>query len=186
MCAKRNSILTTVLLIVLALAALMLYGWSLWLYSDSIMPVWMPIAGGVIVGGATASFYANTWARLLRIRYKVVCVLWHLFLFGAVGAFVVLGGNYYGASTASDYTDTITIVNRYSEKRDTYRSVGRNRRVKSGTRTDYKVTVQLPDSISRNWTITLSRYNKVRVGQTYQVTMRRGLLGYPVIVNRPF
>lgn len=186
---KKNSffihLVRRVVLLLLALAAVVLYAWCMWIYADTLMPLWIPIASAAVIAGVTALFYVDSLNCIVPGKSRMLNVLWHVFLMGAVGAFIVLGGNYYGAMKNTEYTDTVTVVNRFTETHDTYRRIGRHHRVKNGTRTDYKIIIMCPHDISRKRPVSIEKYNKVKVGDTYSVTMRRGLLGYPVMVDSP-
>lgn len=183
---KTGRILTGILFGLILVVTLGLYGWSASIYANTLMPVWIPVGVALAVAGITAPFYALSWRRIVPWDSKVLNVLWHCLVACSVGAFIVMGGNCYGARADSEYTETVIVVGRSQEKHDTYRRVGRNRHVKSGTRTDYKVSVMYPDSLVKKWPVSLNKYNRIRKGATYSVVMRTGMFGYPVVVRRPF
>ncbi len=170
---KKSKVLTKVLFWLILLVALGLYGWSASIYSDTLMPVWIPVGVALAVAGITAPFYALSWRRIVPWDSRVLNVLWHCLVACSVGAFIVMGGNYYGARDDTEYTETVVVVGRSQEKHDTYRRVGRNRHVKSGTRTDYKISVMYPDSVVKKWPVSLTKYNRIRKGASFSVTMRK-------------
>lgn len=182
---KRFSVKTAVriLLCIIGGAA---YGWGLVLYERMLMPLWLPVCAGIVIAGSTAPFFADHWKRVISAEYNLLNIVWHLAFVGAFGALTVLAGNYYGLSGAMSYERAVTVAEKWSEKHDTYRRVGRHARVRNGVRTDYKVKVVFPDSVTRKWPVSLDKYKRIRVGQTCPVEMRQGLFGYPVITKRPF
>lgn len=151
-------------------------------YEKTSVGWWLPAA--FALGGALVTMppFARTLRRLTGTDDRTLNVLCHLLGAGALFYFVFTGGNYLLADPASEYGDTVTVVQKFrKERRRSYRS-GR-RRVQSKPYTVCYLEIVFADSTRKTMQVPPAVYNACRENCPKAVTMRQGFWGYPVIVR---
>lgn len=156
--------------------------WSGGLYTLSFMPWWIPVLIGIAFAVVTISAGMKMWRSVLNVNGRIALILIHVLVAGSIGAFAVVGGNYYGAPESSARDVDAIVIGKHSEKRNRYRTL-RRRRVKTGEYQAYYVDLLLPDSLYTKRQINVGEYTKIRMGQVRHIGMRDGFWGYPVIRN---
>ncbi len=150
------------------LVGLALVGWGVCLLDRTLVEWWRPVAwaaGGAIVAGAVGGR-----RRLMVMTVTAVVLFWGL-----------LALNYYESDLASEHTERVTVLCKYSKERHRTRRV-RNRVVSTGEKYYvYYLSMQFADGRIKDRQVPLSRYNRVRQGSELELTMARGLLDWPVI-----
>lgn len=167
--------------IVTGLVTLTIVLWGGVLYMQSFMPWWIPVGVGCAVAIATASFGPRLWQLWLGVSSRWIQVLIHFVIAGGIGAFAVVGANYYGAPASSARDVKAVVVGKHIEKRDKYRTTRRNCRIKTGEYNVYYLDLVLPDSVATQRQVSLGEYNKAKKGGVYHLPMRDGLFGYQII-----
>lgn len=94
---------------------------------------------------------------------------------------VPLGANYFLADDRSEHREEAVVERKLRNERTKYVQSGRRRRVASGKYYTYSLDLAFSDGSRKVVDVPLSVYNKCRNGGSRVFTMRRGLLGYPVI-----
>lgn len=171
----------TALYIILALATLMLYGWAMALYADTLVNP-LPLVA-VAIGLALLLWIPakKLWERLLPQLNAFWRLTAHLAVETAVVLAAILAINYYGASKESTHTEKATVENRYTEQRHRTRRISRRIYTNSGEAyTVYFMVIRLDDGRSKTIQIDNRRYRQIRVGATVSLPVSRGLLGMPV------
>lgn len=162
------------------LAAVVLL-WGGGLYTISFIPWWVTVAIGAALAIATAVPGMKLWRVWLGVEKTWKLAVIHFVVAGGIGAFALIGGNYYGAPEESARDVGATVIGKHSEKRDRYRTLRHGRRIKTGEYYVYYVDLMTPDSLKTERLVSLKEYNKAKVGGRYHLSMRDGLFGYPII-----
>ena len=169
--------------IITALFTVIIAMWAGGLFMISFMPWWIPVAIGVAVVIGTYITGVKMWQSWLGIDRRWVAGLVQLAVAWSIGAFAVVGINYYGAPVSSARDVEAVVIGKYTKMRDKYSRGGRNRRIKTGEYPVYYITLQLPDSLVTHWQVSDGEYTKTKKGSVRHIGMRDGLLGYPVMRN---
>ena len=107
------------------------------------------------------------------------------FVAGAVaGLLLVLGLNWLGADESSAHVEECRIVERHTETRNRYRYRRKGTPVKTGTYQVWRITVEFADGRRKEMGVSLEEYNRLRKKTRRKMTLRRGLLGLPVVTDR--
>ncbi len=173
---KTARILTAILTLIIAM-------WAGGLFMISFMPWWIPVAIGAAVVIATYIPGVKLWQSWLALDRRWVAGLVQLVVAGSIGAFAVIGANYYGAPASSARDVKAVVTGKYTKMRAKYSRGGRNRRIKTGEYPVYYIVLQLPDSLVTRRQVSAGEYTKVKRGNVRHIAMRDGLLGYPVMRN---
>lgn len=179
--SEKSSRLHTTLVCIAATACVGLYAWAYAIFSKTVVAWWMPVGGALTISAATALFLSRSWRWLTKTDETLYNVLCHILAVSAVGYFAILGCNYFMADAASEHEESVVVEHKIRRERDTYRRVGRNRMVKSGTRTVYSLDIVFDDGTEKRIPVTQREYNRTREGGSMTLTMQQGLLGFPVI-----
>ena len=155
--------------------------WAAGLFMASFMPWWIPVAIGVSVFIASYIPGEKLWKSWLGLDRRWMAGLVHLVVAGSIGAFAVIGANYYGASPSSARKVKAVVTGKYTKMRPKYSRGGRNRRIKTGEYPVYYLILQLPDSLVTHRQVSAGEYAKVKHGAVRRIGMRDGMLGYPVM-----
>lgn len=167
----------------IALIALLLWAFALFLIADTLVTPWLPVGVGFTVAVLTLPIALKslrrcddgTSGKMVFVTKTVVYVAAAI----PLGICLMLGVNKYIAP--SDPAEvTASITSKYAKEQNEYRTVGR-RRVYQGKSNRYYVVVTMPTGRSKVINVTASQYVAFRAGQQVGVTIRRGCLGYDVI-----
>lgn len=179
------------------------YNWRLWLTVGAIvifgtvalvlqgltMVAGMKVWGPAIAVGLAAGAYGALNCLKRGVASKLHLVLSVLGTAAATTTAVgclIFGVNYYGRHTSQATELHATVTAKYTKTRT--RNVGTGRRFsRGGHREKYKVyyiTAELPDGRSKDFQLTLSRYNSIKSGKPIAVTLTPGLLGMDVVELR--
>lgn len=101
--------------------------WSGGLYTLSFMPWWIPVLIGIAFAVVTISAGMKMWRSVLNVNGRIALILIHVLVAGSIGAFAVVGGNYYGAPESSARDVDAIVIGKHSEKRNRYRTLRRRR-----------------------------------------------------------
>lgn len=142
---------------------------------------WLFFGIMLLAGIVTSVPCGRFWQWLTGGVDRRLCVLIHIVCFGILLSALILGVNYFSADFDHMPRTDAVIVRKYSETRYHSRRVGR----RSYSRVDpykvYYVELALPDSLHREYQISLKRYNRLRKGKTVEVPRGPGRLGIEVI-----
>ncbi len=176
---KRKS-LRTFFYVIGFLAAGFLWGAAMALIKNTLVTPWLPVA----VGLAFASLvFPLAFVRLRSEGNTVRTVVNSVIYFVAaipLGVIIMLGTNRLTASETDGHNEYAVVTGKFSEEHNQYRTV-RNRRVYSGKRTDYYLTLTLPSGHSMNYRVTPHAFGFTRTGKRIELHLSRGCFGYEVI-----
>lgn len=155
--------------------------WSL--HERTLINPLLPAGCGLALGLATGlwmwklSRYITDCSKMLP---NMVC---HTILFTILLTSLFYIINYTCADRDASYTENAAITAKHSSVHYHSRRVGRNRYTKGEPYNVYDIKIQFKDSTVRKLRVPLSKYNKYRNGAEIRLTMAKGLLGAPVILD---
>ena len=150
------------------------------LYERTFVGWQVPLTVAAAAAALTAPWAVGLWGRLTGSESRLLNYVCHVCFAGALGAFVFLGVNRFGADRSAVYGREFTVAEKITATRDRYRRVGR-RSVRSGSYRVYYLRLASEDGTVKKIPVTQALYNKVRSGGTVTFSMYDGCFGYPVI-----
>lgn len=155
--------------------------WSL--HERTLINPLLPAGCGLALGLATG-LWLWKWSRYITDCSKIVVnMVCHTILTTILLTSLFYIINYTCADRSSSYTETVTITSKHTSVHYHSRRVGRNRYTKGEPYNVYDIDIQFNDSTERSLRVPLSKYNKYRNGAEIRITMAKGLLGAPVILD---
>lgn len=163
----------------LLIAALMFMGGGCVFYFErTLVQAWKPISVSVAVGAL--------FAIVPVMRHRASGILGFILRWagGSIAVlFMILSVNYHCRSAESIHTESVTITRKYHETRYHTRRVRKNVTRRGEPYEVYFMDVRFDSGMTKTFDITLSRYNKVKVGRRFELETGNGLLGMPVITT---
>ena len=180
---KALKIAGAIACIITALAALVA---GIAFYRDTVVDWWLPPLFAAIVGAALVPWLRGFISRVTPINDRVYTTL-SAFIFSASLVYgITLTANSVFADRDAARDCDAEVVDRHVEQRTRYRRVGRGRMTPAGHYNAYCVTVSLPDGRLKTYETSRSRYNAVRSGSHFTLSVCPGFLGYDIILNSRF
>lgn len=164
-----------------AAIALALYVWGYVLAERTLLPLWCPVAVAASLTFGSCLLLVRGWQRFIGVESRLLAVASYLFFAGSAGWFVPLAVNAWPSASASTYEERVTVVKKEHVTRTKYRRVGRNRRVADGVTHAYYLRVRFADGLEKRYSVTPAEYGRTREETEKTLTLRRGVLGVPVI-----
>lgn len=169
-----------VVLYILIIVSVILASGGAVYWEDTLVAWWLPVVIA-LAASAIASLPGIKFWRYITGYHKIwLNEIIHLLCFGSLIYFLLLFSNYKGAefNSGSQPLDA-RIVRKY-----TVEHIRRQGRRYYGNRSKYNtwhITLCLPDGRNKNHQVSLTQYNKLRTGNTIQVEVTPGLLGWDVM-----
>ena len=181
MAAGKSRTVTLVAIFMVAAAAL---GMSVALQGVTLVEWWLPALACLVVAVLPGMLLRGLARRLTGSAkgWLNVAVATALAFVVLLGAFYTL--NFYGAEPSSATTCEAHVTAKSTGERRQTRRVGRHRVASGPVQTVYYITATLPDGRSKRFEVSVSEYARTRTGATIDLTVEKGMLGAPVIVNR--
>ncbi len=164
---KINFALQCIVLLLCLMACI--YGYVMWQYTLSSW--WYP----ALIALVLALVSAPIWVRSKKAMF------WHMAVAGSLCYMAFLGVNSWCADSSKSVTESAEVVDKFSEKHNDYRRVGRHRYIPNGSHYTYHVTLRLESGETRNFEVTLAEYNRLRKGSKRKVTRNEGFFGMPFV-----
>lgn len=152
-------------------------------YRDTVVDWWLPPLFAAIVGAALAPWLRGFISRVTPMSDRVYTTLSAFIFSGSLVYGITLTANSVFADRDDARDCDAEVVDRHVEQRTRYRRVGRGRMTPAGHYNAYCVTVSLPDGRLKTYETSRSRYNAVRSGSHFTLSVCPGLLGYDIILN---
>lgn len=160
---------------------LLLCGASYACYERTLVVWWWPLAAALAVALLPAPRTVDAWRHLTGSEDRLLNFACHLLVVGSCTLFALLGGNYLLADPATTYEEEVLVETRTHDTRQQYRTLRHHRRVPAGKRDLYYLHLRFADGTRKRLQVSRSHYNSTREGGRLVLTLRRGLLGFPVI-----
>lgn len=160
---------------------LMLCGGSYASYERTLVVWWWPLIAAAAATLLSAPRIVDAWRHLTGSEDRPLNFACHLFVVGSCTLFAFLGGNYLLADPATPYEEEVLVEARTHDTRQQYRTLRHHRRVPAGKRDLYYLHLRFADGTRKRLQVSRSHYNRTREGARLVLTLRRGLLGFPVI-----
>lgn len=164
-----------------AALALAIYVWGYVLAEQTLLPLWCPVAVAASLTFGSCLLLIRPWQRFTGIESRLLVVLCYLYFAGSVGWFVPLALNAWPSASAATYEEQVTVVKKEHVTRTKYRRVGCNRRVADGVTHAYYLRVRFADGLEKRYPVSPAEYGRTREEAEKTLTLRRGMLGIPVI-----
>ncbi|MDO4319858.1 MAG: hypothetical protein Q4C34_04710 [Bacteroidales bacterium] len=182
---RRNSIIIGLLQGLAVLSVLVVCGMGMAILQDTFMPAWMPVAFGVVGAAVLLPAMLSRWASFVPSAPKWMLGVMHMIAFAGLFFFAVLASNYYFANTDTAESAKATVVDKHREEHTRYRRLGRNRYVPAGTYHTWHLVLELDDGRRYKQSVSLTAYNRSRVGSVRHLPLQRGLFGFTVVKDIP-
>lgn len=164
-----------------AALALAVYVWGYVLAERTLLPLWCPVAVAASLTFGSCLLLVRGWQRFIGVESRLLAVVSYLFFAGSAGWFVPLAVNAWPSASAATYEEQVTVVKKEHVTRTKYRRVGRNRRVADGVTHAYYLRVRFADGLEKRYPVSPAEYGRTREKAEKTLTLRRGMLGIPVI-----
>lgn len=126
-------------------------------------------------------FAAVSGSIRFSVNYLIACV----FLTGLFsGMFFML--NFCFSSVSTDHDEKVAVVRKYKETRYRMKRIARNRYVRGERYYEYYIDCRYGDGSVKPMLVSVSRFNRLRSGDSIGVGIEEGLFGFPVVKRRDF
>ncbi len=171
-------------LIILTVVAFIMLGVSAYCCSLTLVNGWWIVAIALLPAVATCHIASGFWHRFLKLPKVWQGALVHVGIVSSAVAFLILGGNYFGASADMVHRDA-EVIRKYSEERTRTRRISRRVYGAGEKYRVYYIDVRFDSGRKKDFMVSLSRYNRLRVGDKCGFSVANGLFGMPVIKETP-
>lgn len=178
---RNSSALRTAAVIAVAAFSILGYGAIATLSGRTLIRLWIPIAAALAIAAIPSAWLLPAWRWLTGLSNNALCLVCH-----AVAAVGILAGAAYVCNYAFPDTSTLhevdaTVAARRTEVRHKSKRVSRRVYTQGEPYTVYYIDLRLPGGDAVSLGVQKSRYSRIRVGDTLQLPVERGLLGIPVV-----
>ena len=111
--------------ILVATAILVLYGWSVAIYGNTIANGYIILSSAAIAAAALWFPARKIWPRVLSTPKPAVCFIAHMVAATSITLFAILGSNYYCADPDTAHSVNAVVESRYSKERQRTRRIHR-------------------------------------------------------------
>lgn len=171
---------STVILILSIFLAIIITGAGFALLGRTFIALRVPaltaLAISMAVTGLSWNFYKGSLSR-----YLVCGVIFMLAASFSFTSFLAL--NYCFRREQTDHKVEVTVTKKFSREKTRYRRLARGRMVADGTYHTYHIVAETPDGNSKEVTISIEKYNRMKRGMHADISIADGLFGYPVITD---
>ena len=181
---KNTSAMIIFTRILVATAILVLYGWSVAIYGNTIANGYIILSSAAIAAAALWFPARKIWPRVLSTPKPAVCFIAHMVAATSITLFAILGSNYYCADPDTTHSVNAVVESRYSKERQRTRRIHRRVYYTGQTYRVYYMLLRFDNGRTKGRQISLRRYNSIRKGQVIKMPVSRGLLGMPVISTK--
>ena len=91
--------------------------------------------------------------------------------------------NYCFRREQTDHKVEVKVTKKFSREKTRYRRLARGRMVADGTYHTYHIVAETPDGNSKEVTLSIEKYNRMKRGMHADISIAEGLFGYPVITD---
>lgn len=176
---KFQAVLRVLMLVVVLLSGA--FGYMV--YEKTLAEWWIPVGMAAVIAMLTFPAYRR-WKWLTTEDGTVVNFLCHLTCVGVIAYALFLSGNYYLSDAASLQEEEVVVQRKYQQTRKQTRRVGRHRYVADGVRKEYYLSVLFGNGMEKDLRVSLSVYNRTRMGGTRRMALQKGFFGLPVVVEQ--
>lgn len=177
-----KNIFIKILRVLMVFVLLISWGIGYAINEDTLTEWWIPVGVALMIAIVTFPFYKK-WAWLTAGDNKTLNLLCHLICVGTISYALFLTGNYCLADPASTQEEKVIVQKKYQKTHKKTRRVGRRHYVSDGVRKEYYLQVAFENGTVETLHVSLSTYNKTRVGKTKTLTLQKGFFGLPVITK---
>lgn len=150
------------------------------LYQSTLIDWWIPACFGAILPVVTVSFYKK-WTWLTHSFNRFVNLICHLLCLECLGYTLFITANFYFRDTKNPEMVTMPIIDKHSEMKEYRHRVGK-RRYRTNNRQEFHIKIDLGNGKTKDLIVPSSFYRKVK-DNTLDLTLEKGLLGYPIITD---
>ena len=165
----------------LIVALLIFIGGSMAIYSNTIVNPWIPIASAAIIALVSVPPCARWWKFVTQCHQPWINGLCHVIFTGSLLLFIFYFSNFYFAKHDTIHTERAVIERLYSETHYKTKRISRRTYGRGEPYQQYYMEVRLEDGRSKNLSLKLDDYRRLKRMDTVQLKMERGLWGIPVI-----
>lgn len=140
------------------------------------VPALIALAIAMAAAGLSWNFYSGRMSRYL------ICGV-TLILAASISFTSFLALNYCFRREQTDHKVEVTVTKKFSREKTRYRRLRRGRMVADGTYRTYHIMVETPDGNSKEVTLSIEKYNRMKRGMHADISVAEGMLGYPVITD---
>lgn len=169
----------------LALILFVCYGTALGLQENTVTSQWIPRGISATTAMLTGTMTWRQWRRLTERNEFVPNYLCHLVAATGMTAAITYGANYVWADPQSRHTEQVTIEKQYCETHYHTQRIGRNHVRRGRAYKVYFMDIIFGNGQHKKLQIPVKQYRTMRTGSVVPLTMELGLLGMPVIKERP-
>lgn len=173
-----NKTLANILRITIGVLFLIAISLDYILFRTILVTWWMPACLGAFLPVITLPLYKK-WASFTRFSNRFVNLICHILCTEILGYTLIIAGNYYFRDTDSPETAAFAIVDKHSEIKKLQQRIGKHR-YRTTHRQEFYIEVALDDERTKTLYVTSDFYRKAK-GDTLELTLEKGLLGFPVI-----
>lgn len=171
---------STVILILSIFLAIIITGAGFALLGRTFISLRVPaltaLAISIAITGLSCNFYKGSLSR-----YLVCGVIFMLTASVSFTSFLAL--NYCFRREQTDHKVEVTVTKKFSREKTRYRRLARGRMVADGTYHTYHIVAETPDGNSKEVTLSIEKYNRMKRGMHTDISIAEGLFGYPVITD---
>ncbi len=167
--------------IIAALIIILGLGAIIGLSSLTMTSPWFPIGTAVAFAAITGSVLADKWEWLTGSRRFILNYICHLAVVSILMAAAFYVVNYAFADAESSHTVKAVVERRYSETRYKTRRIRRNVYGNGEPYKVYYMELRFDNGMKKSRLIPLSKFNRVRKGDTINVNIAQGAFHIPVI-----
>lgn len=175
---KSKLVYTGRLTIIVLVLVLVVLGYVY--YEKTLITWWEPVAVSFVAALLTAPLLFKYWKWLTGTDHRIVNMLCHAYVTGCLIYFFILGGNYLLADEESVVAEKVLVLDKKAETRELRQRVARHR-YRTKTVRYYYLNVQFDDGTCKKVPVSLTVYNRSRIGGYRTFKLQRGGWGFRVI-----
>lgn len=172
-------------LTILVIAVVMAYGAVAGLSRVTLVSPVAPLLASMVGAAALFPLFRRLWGRIAGRAAAWIGLVCHIVAVTGLLAATFYLLNYCLAPQESRHSEAAVVERRYTETHYRSKRVGRNRYVRGEPYDTYHIEVRLPSGWTRPLEVNLRSYRGYREGDTVQIPVARGMLGFPVIKGSP-
>lgn len=154
--------------------------WTVFLYSKTIASVFLICSVGVAAGFVCGLGTAPGFRRITFVKNRVAAYIVSSLMDASVVAALFLTLNYYCSDSGSSHKETVEIEDRYTQRHEGTRKVGKHRYQKITPYNTYHIRINIGGR-EKNIELTEKQYSAYRDRNKVELTLERGLFGMDVI-----
>ncbi len=175
---------STACLITVIIVTLVAYGLYMALADLTMVDKWMVLIVAAFISLAVAILWRNGMGYYLGIGNRIVNKLVVLIVFTGLLSAGFYSVNYWLSREDTSHQEKAVVVRKYTEKHYRTKRVARNRYTRGEPYNQYYIELQYPAGDIKPKQVNLSRYKKIKTGDTVSVGIEMGALGFPVVKNQ--